>query len=96
MSSATEDAGGDEAPDLRCQLDCVQGMVDALSSVRWKRHQVPKPYPRPLPLLFLSSTSKVSSHLSSTIRTRMQSWSSPSTALSSLSRRLDASRPRST
>lgn len=29
-----------EAPDLVCQLDNVQGMVDALSSVRWKRHQV--------------------------------------------------------
>ncbi|XP_059656846.1 uncharacterized protein LOC132303557 [Cornus florida] len=28
-----------EAPDLVCQLDNVQGMVDALSSVRWKRHQ---------------------------------------------------------
>ncbi|OVA04747.1 Rad1/Rec1/Rad17 [Macleaya cordata] len=26
-------------PDLVCQLDNVQGMVDALSSVRWKRHQ---------------------------------------------------------
>ncbi|PKU83723.1 uncharacterized protein LOC110099106 [Dendrobium catenatum] len=32
-------AGGAEAPDLVCQLDSVQGMVDALSSVRWKRHQ---------------------------------------------------------
>lgn len=28
-----------EAPDLVCQLDNVQGVVDALSSVRWKRHQ---------------------------------------------------------
>lgn len=28
-----------ETPDLVCQLDNVQGMVDALSSVRWKRHQ---------------------------------------------------------
>ncbi|MBA0680431.1 hypothetical protein Goari_012126, partial [Gossypium aridum] len=28
-----------EAPDLVCQLDSVQGMVDALSAVRWKRHQ---------------------------------------------------------
>ncbi|CAL5436427.1 unnamed protein product [Camellia sinensis] len=28
-----------EAPDLVCQLDNVQGMVDALTSVRWKRHQ---------------------------------------------------------
>ncbi|XP_020588975.1 uncharacterized protein LOC110030553 isoform X2 [Phalaenopsis equestris] len=32
-------AGGAEAPDLVCQLDSVQGMVDALSSVRWKRNQ---------------------------------------------------------
>lgn len=29
-----------DAPDLVCQLDNVQGIVDALSSVRWKRHQV--------------------------------------------------------
>ncbi|XAR70653.1 Exodeoxyribonuclease III [Bertholletia excelsa] len=28
-----------EAPDLVCELDNVQGMVDALTSVRWKRHQ---------------------------------------------------------
>ncbi|XP_065875898.1 uncharacterized protein [Euphorbia lathyris] len=28
-----------EAPDLVCELDNVQGMVDALSSVRWKRQQ---------------------------------------------------------
>ncbi|KAJ7943854.1 Cell cycle checkpoint protein RAD1 [Quillaja saponaria] len=28
-----------EAPDLVCQLENVQGLVDALSSVRWKRHQ---------------------------------------------------------
>ncbi|CAN0908146.1 hypothetical protein LINGRAHAP2_LOCUS25145 [Linum grandiflorum] len=28
-----------EAPDLVCQLENVQGMVDALSAVRWKRHQ---------------------------------------------------------
>ncbi|RVW49886.1 Cell cycle checkpoint protein RAD1 [Vitis vinifera] len=26
-------------PDLVCQLDNVQGMVDALTAVRWKRHQ---------------------------------------------------------
>ncbi|CAO2838022.1 unnamed protein product [Amaranthus hypochondriacus] len=26
-------------PDLICQLDNVQGFVDALTSVRWKRHQ---------------------------------------------------------
>ncbi|KAK6140968.1 hypothetical protein DH2020_025286 [Rehmannia glutinosa] len=28
-----------EAPDLVCELDSVQGIVDALTSVRWKRHQ---------------------------------------------------------
>ncbi|XP_016485131.1 uncharacterized protein LOC107805580 isoform X2 [Nicotiana tabacum] len=28
-----------ESPDLVCQLDKVQGVVDALTSVRWKRHQ---------------------------------------------------------
>lgn len=28
-----------EAPDLVCQLDNVQGIVDALTAVRWKRHQ---------------------------------------------------------
>ncbi|KAG8660033.1 uncharacterized protein LOC110608553 isoform X1 [Manihot esculenta] len=28
-----------EAPDLVCQLDNVQGMVDAFSAVRWKRQQ---------------------------------------------------------
>ncbi|KAL6985751.1 exodeoxyribonuclease III [Sarracenia purpurea var. burkii] len=28
-----------EAPDLVCQLDNVQGLVDALTAVRWKRHQ---------------------------------------------------------
>lgn len=27
-------------PDLVCQLDNVQGMVDALTAVRWKRHQL--------------------------------------------------------
>ncbi|KAK9287227.1 hypothetical protein L1049_015640 [Liquidambar formosana] len=32
-------AVGAEAPDLVCQLDNVQGMVDALTAVRWKRHQ---------------------------------------------------------
>ncbi|EOY25159.1 Damaged DNA binding,exodeoxyribonuclease IIIs isoform 5, partial [Theobroma cacao] len=36
MSSSALEA---EAPDLVCQLDNVQGMVDALSAVRWKRHQ---------------------------------------------------------
>jgi hypothetical protein len=35
-----------EAPDLVCQLDNVQGMVDALTAVRWKRLQVgPHPHP---------------------------------------------------
>lgn len=29
-----------ESPDLVCELDSVQGVVDALTSVRWKRHQV--------------------------------------------------------
>ncbi|KAL3497878.1 hypothetical protein ACH5RR_040610 [Cinchona calisaya] len=38
MSSSAIDADGD-APDLVCQLDNVQGIVDALTSVRWKRHQ---------------------------------------------------------
>ncbi|KAF5735039.1 Syntaxin-22 -like protein [Tripterygium wilfordii] len=28
-----------DAPDLVCQIDNVQGMVDALSAVRWKRNQ---------------------------------------------------------
>ncbi|KAL0329047.1 UNVERIFIED_CONTAM: hypothetical protein Sradi_4891400 [Sesamum radiatum] len=28
-----------EGPDLVCELDSVQGIVDALTSVRWKRHQ---------------------------------------------------------
>ncbi|KAF4401708.1 hypothetical protein G4B88_000756 [Cannabis sativa] len=28
-----------DAPDLVCQLDNVQGMVDALTAVRWKRQQ---------------------------------------------------------
>lgn len=30
----------EEAPDLLCHLENVQGLVDALSAVRWKRHQV--------------------------------------------------------
>ncbi|GMN30511.1 hypothetical protein TIFTF001_002821 [Ficus carica] len=34
-SSATDS----DAPDLVCQLDNVQGMVDALTAVRWKRNQ---------------------------------------------------------
>lgn len=37
MSSSAVEA---EAPDLVCELDNVQGIVDALTSVRWKRHQV--------------------------------------------------------
>ncbi|KAG7955859.1 hypothetical protein I3843_11G095500 [Carya illinoinensis] len=36
MSSSATEA---EVPDLVCQLDNVQGMVDALTTVRWKRHQ---------------------------------------------------------
>ena len=36
-----------EAPDLVCQLDNVQGMVDALTAVRWKRLQVGS-HPHPL------------------------------------------------
>lgn len=36
MSSSAIDA---ESPDLVCQLDNVQGLVDALSAVRWKRYQ---------------------------------------------------------
>lgn len=39
MSSSDRAAAGAEDLDLVCQLDCVQGMVDALSSVRWKRNQ---------------------------------------------------------
>lgn len=31
-----------EAPDLVAEIDSVQGVVDALTSVRWKRHQVLK------------------------------------------------------
>ncbi|XP_010677340.2 uncharacterized protein LOC104893006 [Beta vulgaris subsp. vulgaris] len=37
MSSSQMDGG--VLPDLVCQLDNVQGFVDALTSVRWKRHQ---------------------------------------------------------
>ena len=44
MSSSAVDA---EAPDLVCQLDNVQGLVDAFTAVRWKRHQV---FPIFLPL----------------------------------------------
>ncbi|XP_075486133.1 uncharacterized protein LOC142525667 isoform X4 [Primulina tabacum] len=28
-----------EVPDLVCELDCAQGVVDVLTSIRWKRHQ---------------------------------------------------------
>jgi cell cycle checkpoint protein len=45
MSSSTTSGRGDDAPDLVCVLDCVQGMVDALSCVRWKRHQVSQASP---------------------------------------------------
>ena len=37
MSSSAIEA---DTSDLVCQLDNVQGIVDALSTVRWKRHQV--------------------------------------------------------
>ncbi|XP_057859645.1 uncharacterized protein LOC131068472 isoform X2 [Cryptomeria japonica] len=33
------DGGGGEGPELVCLLESVQGLVDALSSVRWKRQQ---------------------------------------------------------
>lgn len=42
-SSAAIDADG-EAPGLVCQIDSVQGIIDALASVRWKRHQVSNSY----------------------------------------------------
>ncbi|KMZ70818.1 hypothetical protein ZOSMA_193G00490 [Zostera marina] len=32
-------ADDNDKPDLVCHLDSVQGMVDALTSVRWKKHQ---------------------------------------------------------
>lgn len=35
-----------ESPDLVCELDNVQGMVDALTSVRWKRYQVRFSFPK--------------------------------------------------
>uniref|UniRef100_M8B2P2 Cell cycle checkpoint protein RAD1 n=1 Tax=Aegilops tauschii TaxID=37682 RepID=M8B2P2_AEGTA len=39
-SSTTSGQGqGDDAPDLVCVVDCVHGMVDALSCVRWNKHQ---------------------------------------------------------
>jgi len=40
MSSSSSPAIEPDTPDLICQLDNVQGMVDALTCVRWKRHQV--------------------------------------------------------
>lgn len=40
MSSSAVDATAEgDGPELVCQLDNVQGVVDALTSVRWKRHQ---------------------------------------------------------
>ncbi|KAM3206930.1 hypothetical protein ACQJBY_062232 [Aegilops geniculata] len=48
-SSTTSGQGqGDEAPDLVCVVDCVHGMVDALSCVRWNKHQVSSRPPSPL------------------------------------------------
>ncbi|KAL7123624.1 hypothetical protein ACP275_01G117400 [Erythranthe tilingii] len=38
-SAAAEAEAEAEAPDLVCELDSVQGIVDALTSVRWKRYQ---------------------------------------------------------
>ncbi|KAK6119496.1 hypothetical protein DH2020_046759 [Rehmannia glutinosa] len=40
MSSSAAVETEAEAPDLVCELDSVQGIVDALTSVRWKRHQL--------------------------------------------------------
>lgn len=40
MSSSAAVETEAEAADLVCELDSVQGIVDALTSVRWKRHQV--------------------------------------------------------
>ncbi|KAJ0968579.1 hypothetical protein J5N97_025496 [Dioscorea zingiberensis] len=37
MSSSA--AAADDPPDLICHLDSIHGMVDALTSIRWKRHQ---------------------------------------------------------
>ncbi|XP_010053626.2 uncharacterized protein LOC104442036 [Eucalyptus grandis] len=39
MSSPATEAAEEAAADLICHLDNVQGIVDALSSVRFKRHQ---------------------------------------------------------
>ncbi|XP_050378905.1 uncharacterized protein LOC126796182 [Argentina anserina] len=38
-SASPLESEAEEAPDLVCQLDNVQGMVDAFTTVRWKRHQ---------------------------------------------------------
>jgi hypothetical protein len=46
MSTSTP-GRDDDAPDLVCQLDAVHGMVEALSSARWKRHQVRRSVPPP-------------------------------------------------
>uniref|UniRef100_A0A453QJ07 Uncharacterized protein n=1 Tax=Aegilops tauschii subsp. strangulata TaxID=200361 RepID=A0A453QJ07_AEGTS len=40
MSSSTTSGQGDDAPGLVCVVDCVHGMVDALSCVRWNKHQL--------------------------------------------------------
>lgn len=45
MNASPSESEAEEAPDLVCQLDNVQGMVDAFTTVRWKRHQV-TPIPR--------------------------------------------------
>ncbi|KAL6183669.1 hypothetical protein ACLB2K_045080 [Fragaria x ananassa] len=39
MSASASESEAEEAPDLVCQLDNVQGMVDTFTTVRWKRHQ---------------------------------------------------------
>lgn len=39
MNASPSESEAEEAPDLVCQLDNVQGMVDAFTTVRWKRHQ---------------------------------------------------------
>uniref|UniRef100_A0A0A9AJ85 Uncharacterized protein n=1 Tax=Arundo donax TaxID=35708 RepID=A0A0A9AJ85_ARUDO len=37
--SSSSSGHDDDAPNLVCRIDCVHGMVDALSCVCWKRHQ---------------------------------------------------------
>ncbi|XP_031493921.1 LOW QUALITY PROTEIN: uncharacterized protein LOC116260009 [Nymphaea colorata] len=39
MSSSEPVDGGSELPDLVCRLENAQGIVDTLTSVRWKKHQ---------------------------------------------------------